>query len=118
MSISNRHSIKRISLHPPNQPIVENILWLEDLFENHDEEIIQPILEKSMYLKYNTTENLLNNCITNPYFSQNSGKQDPFFVLASLDHLLGPDFQESCTIVNLEEDFQESFPLKIGRAHV
>ena len=83
------------------------------MYDNQDEEILQPVLtiEKGMYLKENTVKNLINNCITNPNFSQNFEEKNPFFGLASLAYLLGLDFQETCTTKNLVEAFQKAFPL-------
>jgi hypothetical protein len=57
-TISNRHSTKKITLYPPSQPIIENILWLENPYMSDGVEIIQPVLtiEQSMNLKDNTRD--------------------------------------------------------------
>jgi len=56
ITISNGHYVKNITLHPLDQPIVENILWLEDLYANDNEEVVHLVLtiEQAMKLKYNT----------------------------------------------------------------
>ena len=45
MTISNGHSIKKISLHPPTKPIENNLVWLEVLYDNQDEYSLHPILK-------------------------------------------------------------------------
>ena len=62
-----------------------------------------------MYLKYNTYANLINNCITNPTFSQNFEERNPFFGPTTLNYLQVSDFQEICTTTDLVESFQEDF---------
>jgi hypothetical protein len=72
-----------------------------------------------MYLKDNIAENVINNCIRNMNFYQNFEEQIPLFGPSNIDYLLGPEFQEICTIKNLVEAFHEAFPLNyVSKSHI
>jgi hypothetical protein len=103
MTISHGNEVKQITIYPlaKSASELEHIPWLDD--PNNDEEVIQPLLtiEQAMSLKKNTDENLLNNFITNPDFTQYFGGKPSCSAQPYFDYLLGQHFQEACTIDTL-----------------
>ena len=63
-----------------------------------------------MKLKDSTTENLTNNCTSNPDFQRNFVGPSTLLRHNNFDYLLGPEFQENCTMKDIFAAFQVSFP--------
>ena len=40
MAISNGQTIKKLTFYPRPHPIAENVLWMEDPYDNENKEII------------------------------------------------------------------------------
>jgi hypothetical protein len=96
VTISHGNKVKQITLYPPIKYAseLEHIPWLDD--PNTNEEVIQPLLtiEHDMSLKKNTNENILNNFITNPYFTQYFGGNLHIFHNLLLIIFLGKIFRK------------------------
>jgi hypothetical protein len=64
ITISNGLSIKKLTIYPPAQPIMENLWWIECPYENEEWE--EPVLpsDHTREIQENTTENVLNQFIS------------------------------------------------------
>jgi hypothetical protein len=95
---------------PKTASELECAQWLVE--DDNEEGTIQPVLTiaQAMSLKKNTDENMINHYISNPYFPQYFGGKSSSQSQASIDHLLEQNFQETCTLEELDSAFLSTFP--------
>jgi hypothetical protein len=122
MIVFHRNSTKRITLFLPSKPSrdLENPSWIED----NDEETIQHVLtlEKSYNFRKNTEDDLIFTFITYPHTIIHP-TACPHTVshqnYPSLGHILRSYSQETCSFVELEQQFYFVIPLDdISQNHI